>query len=48
METKEELEQLEKDLENIEVKELSLRWKLILFLGTLAYILFSLWWDLFR
>ena len=48
METEEEIKQLEEDLKHLDVKELSTKSKLLLFLLLIGYILFSLWWDLLR
>jgi len=48
METEQELKQLKEDLKNVEVKELSLKWRIILFLGMIGFILFNLWMEFYR
>ncbi len=48
METKKEIKQLEKDLKHLEVKELSLKKRIIVFLLIIGFMLFSLWWEFGR
>ena len=43
METEKEIKQLEEDLKNLEVKEISLAWRIVMLLLIVGFILFSLW-----
>ena len=48
METEKEIKELEEDLGNLDVKELSKKTRTILFLVIIGVILFSLWWEFWR